>query len=353
MRFAKYYIIAICLLAFLSKYVANEKSALIPYSAETIDLQNANFVGPFEEQQVESVRFRHWLGTDGLGRDTLAGLMNGCRIAILIGVGSMFFALLIGIPLGVVMGYFGDKGGGMSLLQYLLFAIISFYLVFLLYIMSEQLKYGALTEVEVVVSLIGYLILSGTILYGIGFLTKNMKKYPIPIDTLGMRFIEVFKSLPALFLLLAILSLSIRPGIFLISFIIGLLRWPTIARYVRAEVWKVKNQDYIKSAFSLGLSKWKIVTQHILPNALSPVIITIAFGIAGAILIESALSFLGLGLSSEEISWGKMLSEARYKLSAWWLILFPGAAIFATVYSCNIIGAYLTQKLNPRNIEID
>jgi peptide/nickel transport system permease protein len=130
--------------------------------------------------------------------------------------------------------------------------------------------------------------------------------------------------------------------------IIGLTGWTGIAKYVRAELLRVRSLEYIEAAQSLGFSEWRIIFRHALPNSLTPVLITIAFGIASAILVESSLSFLGIGVQAELQTWGKLLSEAREDVSAWWLAVFPGLAIFVTVTIFNLIGEGLTDALDPR-----
>ena len=164
---------------------------------------------------------------------------------------------------------------------------------------------------------------------------------------MGMRLIEVFRSIPGLFLLLALLSLGVKSSIFFIAFIISILRWPTLSRYARGEVLKVREEGYIRSAITLGLPRWKIIKDHLLPNALGPVIVNVSFGISTAILVESGLSFLGLGLGVESVSWGSLLSAARSNYQAWWLALFPGLAIFFTVLIFNVLGSYYAKIINP------
>lgn len=320
---------------------------LIPYSAKTLDLKNGNYIGPFDRQETKNLRFRHWLGTDKLGRDVLAGLIHGFRIAFLIGLLSMLFALLLGVPLGTLMGYLGNDRWHLNIIQIAILICSMVYFFFLNLTMYRLIKFDLLSFNGFILRIILFIGVVIAMMIGIGRLFPGFKKFSMPIDLFGMRFIEIFKSLPGLFMLLALLSLSVHPSIIFISFIIGFLRWPGIARYVRAEVWKVKEQDYIKAAKSLGVPEWKVVWSHLLPNALSPIIVAVAFGFASAILLESGLSFLGLGLSVEDISWGKLLAAGRSRIDAWWLIAFPGLAIFATIYSCNILGDHMTQKLNP------
>jgi peptide/nickel transport system permease protein len=163
-----------------------------------------------------------------------------------------------------------------------------------------------------------------------------------------MRFIEVFKTIPALILLLALIAIISKPSILTLILTLAFLLWPTVARFSRAEMLRIREEDYINSAKILGLSDIKIILTHALPNALGPIMVVIAFGISGAILLEATLSFLGLGLALDDVSWGSMLSEARQNFKAWWLALFPGIAIFFTVASFNIIGDRIQSILKSK-----
>jgi peptide/nickel transport system permease protein len=131
--------------------------------------------------------------------------------------------------------------------------------------------------------------------------------------------------------------------------VIGITRWTSIARYSRGEFLKIKKQDYTQAARALGASDIKIIFRHILPNSAAPVLVTATFGIANAILIEAALSFLGLGIQPPYSSWGGILATAREFIDvAWWLAIFPGLAIFLTVTAYNLAGEGLRDATDPR-----
>lgn len=134
----------------------------------------------------------------------------------------------------------------------------------------------------------------------------------------------------------------------LIMVIIGLTGWTGIASYIRAELLKVRSLEYIEAAQSLGFSEWRIMLRHAIPNSLTAVLITVAFGVASAILTESSLSFLGIGVQADVITWGKLLNEARSEVSAWWFAVFPGLCIFVTVTVFNLLGEGLTEAMDPR-----
>jgi peptide/nickel transport system permease protein len=168
-------------------------------------------------------------------------------------------------------------------------------------------------------------------------------------DIVISRFIEIVMCFPFFFLVLAVIAF-LPPSIFNIMVIIGLTRWTGIARYARAEFMKIKAQDYAYAARALGATDRKIIFRHILPNSLAPVFVSATFGIAGAILVEAALSFLGLGVQPPTPSWGGMLSDAREFLDvAWWLALFPGLGIFITVTAYNVLGEGLRDASDPQH----
>jgi peptide/nickel transport system permease protein len=167
-------------------------------------------------------------------------------------------------------------------------------------------------------------------------------------DVLISRFIEVVMCFPFFFLILAVIAF-LPPSIFNIMVVIGVTRWTSIARYARGEFMKIKKQDYAQAARALGASDRKVIFRHILPNSITPVLVTATFGIANAILIEAALSFLGLGVQPPTASWGGILAAAReFVAVAWWLATFPGLAIFLTVTAYNLAGEALRDATDPR-----
>lgn len=169
------------------------------------------------------------------------------------------------------------------------------------------------------------------------------------IDIVISRIIEIVMCFPTFFLILTILAF-IDQNIFSIMIVLGLTGWTGIARLVRGEFFKLKNQDFVQSARVLGFSFPRIIFRHILPNALSPVLVSVTFGIASAILVESSLSFLGFGVKPPTPSWGDILSQSREYLDiAWWLMVYPGIAIFMTVTSFNLIGEGLRDAIDPRS----
>ena len=163
------------------------------------------------------------------------------------------------------------------------------------------------------------------------------------LESVIMRFVDIMLCFPAFFLILAVVAI-LEPSIFTIMVIIGLTSWMGVARLVRAEILSLKEREFILAAKAFGVSNFKIIWQHLIPNALSPVVVNATLGVAGAILLESSLSFLGLGVQPPTPSWGNILAESKETLGvAWWLSLFPGLAILLTVLGFNLLGEGLRE----------
>lgn len=330
----------------------------VPYSPENMDMNNIHSRSPFDEQNISSARNRHWLGTDELGRDVLAGMLHGTRTALMVGIISMGIALVLGIFLGTMAGYFGDHSIKLSRISIFMITLFFFLGIFWgfhsrHYILGDALSGSLLTfSWELFLSL---LVIAASTCLGwllgrlLGFIPWLGTRVWVPVDIIISRFIEVVVSIPTLFLIISVSALISKPSVLMVMVVIGLTSWPGIARFVRAEMLRIRSLEYIEAAKAMGYPEWRVIMGHALPNALTPLFITVAFGIASAVLIESTLSFLGVGVSAETVTWGSMLAAARQSTSAWWMALLPGGAIFVTVTIFNLIGEALTDALNPKN----
>jgi peptide/nickel transport system permease protein len=229
----------------------------------------------------------HPFGTDNLGRDTLARVMAGGRISIAVGMAAMLVAITVGTLLGAFAGFYAR------------------------------------------------------------------------LDGVLMRITDIFLALPLLPLLLVIILLfrdTLRTafgpetGIFLlIVFVIGILNWMATARVVRAQVLQVKEFEFVTAATAVGSQQARILTRHVFPNVLSPILVAATLGVANAILTESALSFLGLGFPSDFPTWGRLLYDGKDFLTLTpWLVFWPGLFISLTVLSINFLGDGLRDALDPR-----
>ncbi|WP_417551313.1 ABC transporter permease [Methylophaga sp.] len=166
------------------------------------------------------------------------------------------------------------------------------------------------------------------------------------VDIIGMRLVEIFEAIPTLFLLLSFVAFFGR-SIYMMMVIIGITAWSGYARYVRAEFLKLRQQDFVQAAVASGLPLRSILFRHMLPNGLAPLLVATSFGVASAILAEATLSFLGLGLVDDP-SWGQLLNQAvQSSTFNWWLAVFPGGAIFMTVFAYNLLGESLRDAVDP------
>ncbi|RLB76498.1 MAG: peptide ABC transporter permease [Deltaproteobacteria bacterium] len=168
------------------------------------------------------------------------------------------------------------------------------------------------------------------------------------VDAVVMRFVDIMLCFPTFFLILAVIAF-LDPSIWNIMIVIGLTSWMGVARLIRAEFLSLRQRDFVLAAQALGASDLRLIFRHILPNAMSPVLVSATLGVAGAILTESALSFLGIGVQPPTPSRGNMLIVGKQTLgSAWWLSVFPGLAILITVLGYNLLGEGVRDALDPR-----
>ena len=336
------FIVCLVVIAGFSTQLANDQHrflpAIIPYSANHTDLDNTA-VSPFQQQNISSLYERHWFGTDNLGRDVLAGLIAGTRTALLVGFGGSFIALLLGTLIGVIAGYFGDHR-----LRFRLGALLGWLVVFSL----SFFLFDAWVEQDRSF-LIGSILLKFFTGFALFVLVKTDKLFgnvpilkiyiTLPADLVLMRLTEIVQAIPVILWLMAALAIMQKPfGVYGLMILLGITSWMNFARLARAETLRVRQQDFIEAATILGLSPIAIILKHILPNILSPLLVSATFAVANGILFESLVSFIGLGLPPEQVTWGALLNEARGDTTAWWLAVFPGLAIFFTVYALYRIG---------------
>ncbi len=284
---------------------------------------------PYARPLTQGVNGVHVFGTDRLGRDVFAGTVRGFYIAFKVAFLSLLFAALIGVFLGIFMGYYGDNGLRWNLLEYAIVFIGLFMAIFYLIYPISQSWIGVLGLI--IVLLCGF--------YGIKqlFARLPLKKFIVPFDFFWNKVIEVFKSLPALIVLLAALPLFSSRGSFNIIIILILLSWKGFARHSRAETYSIKEKEYVVNAKAQGQSDFLIMLKQVLPNILPTILVFSSFVFVSLILVESSLSFLGFGLPLGEVSWGSLLSEGRFNASAWWLSVFPGLCIFVIILSINLL----------------
>jgi len=265
----------------------------------------APIVSPYKPNEIDRQyilmppSLAHPFGTDDLGRDVLSRMIYGSKISLAVGFVSVGIATFIGLIVGAVAGYYGKW-----------------------------------------------------------------------IERIAMRFIDIMLTIPTFFLILAVMAFMdpnlwvtqlapgvqrilevviIDPNILTIMLVIGLTSWMGVARLVRAEFLSVKERDYVMAARALGASDARIISRHILINSMAPVLVSAVLGIAGAVLVESALSFLGIGVQPPTPSWGNILTLGKDNIEiAWWLSVFPGLSILVTVLGYNLLGEGIRDSIDPR-----
>ncbi len=237
---------------------------------------------PYDRDEIDLMRIQegpsrsHLLGTDDVGRDILSRLIHAGRVSLGVGFSAMGLALLIGISLGSMAGFYG-----------------------------------------------GWL------------------------DSLIMRLVDVMLSIPIFFLLLILATFGLTP--YMIVIIIGCTSWMGVTRLVRASFLSLREKEFVEASRAIGASHFRIAVSQILPNAMGPILVAGTLGVAEAILVESALSFLGFGIQPPTPSWGNMLTNAQeFLLDAPWIAFYPGLMIFVTVLSLNFVGDGLRDALEPR-----
>ncbi|TXF91467.1 ABC transporter permease [Neolewinella aurantiaca] len=310
---------------------------VVPYSAGATDLKNSNFKSPFDAQET-GPRARHYLGTDKLGRDVLAGLIAGSRVAIFVGIGSLLISLLIGVPMGGVAGFFGNDGLRGSRARWWGRSVGG--LLGVLYAWISLLPYFRVESFGLTVALLitGFIVGGWLLSLLLRLVPFFRKPTSFPADSIFLQVVELFVNIPGLVLLIALLAVINQPSLWIVVLVIGVLRWPYVARHLRAELLRIRSLPYIEAARISGLGKWRILFHHALPNALGPLMIVSAFGLGGAILLEAFLSFLGIGIPTDQVTWGSLLRASRSRPDAWWLAVFPGVLLTFTVLAANILG---------------
>jgi peptide/nickel transport system permease protein len=206
----------------------------------------------------------------------------------------------------------------------------------------SRVLYGARISLTIGFIAVGLSVTLGTT---VGALAGYFGKW---VDAVLMRFTDMMLSFPRLVLLIVVIALF-EPSIWLVVIVLGLTGWMSVARIVRGEVLSLREREFVQAARVLGMNDTRIIARHIIPNILAPVIVYTTLGIGNTILVEAALSFLGLGVQPPTPSWGNMISDGRDSLiTAWWIATFPGLAIVATVTAFNLLGDGLRDAMDPR-----
>jgi len=306
---------------------------------------------PLSKPHLESLRPEevprlgiYLLGTDDLGRDIFARMWQGAWVSLTVGFVAVGISVAIGIFLGGIAGYFGQNEVRMHHILGMLALVFGAVLLFMGKILS------------------GSVLLFLAVMYGVFLRRLNTREGGSPgrdsrgflfwgavsIDTLIMRFVDIMLCFPSFFLILTVVAL-LPASIYNIMIVIGLTSWMGTTRFVRAEFLSLREQDFVSAARALGVSDWRIIFRHMIPNAVAPVLVSSTIGIASAILTEAGLSFLGFGVPPPDATWGNILSNGKgFIFDAPWLTFVPGVAILVVVLSFNLFGEGLRDILNPK-----
>jgi peptide/nickel transport system permease protein len=278
-------------------------------------------------------------GTDELGRDVFARMLQGAWVSLTVGFVAVGISVLVGILMGGLSGYYGERPIS---LRHVLTA-------FFLLVGIGFLSAGDFTVATILCFISVALVALSK--------NKTIRRYPwirslfagtFSVDTLIMRFVDIMLCFPSFFLILTVVAL-LPPSIYNIMIVIGLTSWEGTARFVRAEFLSLREQDFVTAARALGVSDLRIIFRHMIPNAIAPVLVSATIGIAGAILTEAGLSFLGFGVPPPHATWGNILSDGkRFIFDAPWLTFVPGFAILIVVLSFNLFGEGLRDIFNPK-----
>lgn len=282
------------------------------------------------------------LGTDDLGRDVFARMLQGAWVSLTVGFVAVGIAVGIGILLGGIAGYYGR--------QYIQSGHILFWLLLVVGIAMAFQKLIATAAILLIAAICGWILKK--------YHDRDMSPYPgylkwialptIQVDTLIMRAVDIMLCFPSFFLILTVVAL-LPPSIYNIMVIIGLTSWMGTTRFVRAEFLSLREQDFVAAARTLGISDARIIFRHIMPNAVAPVLVSATLGIASAMLTEAGLSFLGFGVPPPHATWGNILSDGKaFIFDAPWLTFAPGLVILIVVLAFNLFGEGMRDILNPK-----
>ncbi len=284
------------------------------------------------------------MGTDDLGRDVFARMLQGAWVSLTVGFVAVGISVLIGIFMGGIAGYFGQHH---IRTDHVLFTLAL--------ILGTGLVIANFTFIGTVILLLclAYIFYSLSARHGstekeTPALKAMLHSNAVSVDTLIMRIVDIMLCFPSFFLILTVVAL-LPASIYNIMIVIGLTSWMGTTRFVRAEFLSLREQDFVAAAKALGLSNFRIIFRHIMPNAIAPVLVSATIGIASAILTEAGLSFLGFGVPPPHATWGNILSNGKnFIFDAPWLTFIPGIAILIVVLSFNLFGEGLRDVMNPK-----
>ena len=303
---------------------------------------------PFGRPNLESLRPEevptlglYLFGTDDLGRDVFARMLQGAWVSLTVGFVAVGISVFVGIFMGGIAGYYGQYH---IRFDHILFA--GFLLMGIGSALANAVTIGAV--LLVCAGLCAVLIIRSGGAKSSPKWKTLLRTNTFNVDTLIMRLVDIMLCFPSFFLILTVVAL-LPASIYNIMIIIGLTSWMGTTRFVRAEFLSLREQDFVLAARALGVTDFRVIFRHMMPNAIAPVLVSATIGIASAMLTEAGLSFLGFGVPPPHATWGNILSDGkRFIFDAPWLTFIPGVAILIVVLSFNLFGEGLRDVLNPK-----
>lgn len=321
-------------------------TAPIPWSPNKPDKLNRDYCAPSTQQivkdsngKIRPAQFfeKHLLGTDQLGNDLLSGIIHGISASVKIGLFAALIAALIGIMLGAFAGYFGNDRLKISR-STLLFSIpgVAFGIFWAFQVRSfaitDAMAEGFFQFTATFVWSCLLVLLTTLLFITCGKILRTFhwfsKPLIFPIDNLIQRLTEIFIAIPKLLLIFTIAALFSEQSIYLVVMLIGITYWTGISRLTRAELFRIRDTGFVEAGRALGYPWYRVLFKHALPAVSGVLFIEFAFLIAGSILAESSLSYLGIGMPADSVTLGGLLRKGHAQPDAWWMVVFPGLCIF-------------------------
>lgn len=304
-------------------------------------------IPPLANPYQQKVPFKHYLGTNHKGEDVLAALIYGCRNLWIIAGLAMLIATCIGISSGLLSGYTKQTGLAITRAGLISFCFSLFISVFYLAISISYIQIASQqNELALGIHILRlFLLIIVSIAIGIA-LKHLLSKIPffrssiiVPVDAMITRINELLTASPRIILIVALSAIAAGSEKSVVI-ILGFTSWTGISRIVRAETIKLRQTGFIEAGIALGIPAWRIMLRHILPNLAAPLWVAICIGMGNLIMMEAALSFLGIGLPPNYVGWGSLLKDAYNHPSAWWLLTLPSIFLVVTIFSFLMAGEY-------------
>ncbi len=310
-------------------------------------INRAFFTWAYEQQDIDNVysppqlksqsnHVAHYLGTDAVGRDVAAGIFHGAQITLTVAIFGFALTFIIGFLIGAISGFTANQPAKVTYLASgisITVLLIMFWYSYIFYLFSnlDGITLGIIITIKILIG--PFLALFNQVL-----LRRGFKYYTLSIDYILMRLVEIFQSVPLIMWLLGAAAIFSKITPLGLIILVGLTSWMNLARLVRSEFFRLRTSPFVDAAKAVGASTPRIILKHILPNMIGTLVVATSYGVASVIGFDALISYIGLGLPVEEVTWGTQLSGARQNFSAWWLAVFPGLAIFSVILALNILG---------------